>query len=68
MSDFLDLIAALASATPCQVPRADLLRLLTRAGLGKTQAFRAVADMAADPVTVNCTALLRLVAIIQEKS
>ncbi len=65
MSDFLDRMAALASATPCRVSRAELLRLLTLAGLGDTDAFRAVANMTADAVTVDPAALSQVVAMVR---
>ena len=64
MSNFLDRIAALASATPCRVPRAELLRLLILAGLGDTDAFRAVTNMTADAVTVDPAALLQVIAMV----
>ena len=58
MSDLLDRLAALAAVTPCRVRRADLLRLLTLAGLAETYLFGVIADGEADPVTVDPAALV----------
>ncbi len=47
--DFLARLAVLASTEPCVVPRDDLLRLLTVAGLFDTHVYHAVAGSPEDP-------------------
>lgn len=53
MSDLLDRLAGFAAINPRTVPRADLLRLLTVAGLAETHLFGVIADSEANPVTVD---------------
>ncbi len=66
--DFLPRLAVLASAEPCVVPRDDLLRLLTVAGLFDTQVYHAVAGSPEDPVVVDQMGLLKAMEGAQESS
>ncbi len=57
--DFLPHLAVLASAEPCVVPRDDLLRLLTVAGLFDTHVYHVVAGSPENPVVVDQMGLLK---------
>ena len=61
-------LAVLASAEPCVVPRDDLLRLLTVAGLFDTQVYHAVAGSPEDPVVVDQMGLLKAIEWARESS
>jgi len=66
-NDLLARLAVLASHDPCQVPRADLLWLLTLAGLEDTHLYHTVADSAADPLLVDQGGMLQAIEWAREK-
>jgi len=66
--DFLARLAVLASAEPCVVPRDDLLRLLTVAGLFDTHVYHAVAGSPEDPVVVDQMGLSKAIEWARESS
>ena len=66
LADFLSRLEAMADATPCLVPRDDLLRLLTLAGLEDTDVFRVIAKGDASTLTTDRTGLLAAIEVARE--
>ena len=66
VATFLRRLDDLAHATPCVVPRADVLRLLAMAGLSNTDAFGIIAQGCDDPLTTHRTGLLAAIEFARE--
>ena len=66
LADFLSRLEAMADATPCLVPRDDLLRLITLAGLADTDVFRIIAKDGANTLTTHRTGLLAAIEMARE--